>query len=194
VIGNGFVLLRCKELKALGHECGEFVTIVAKVGQDLLNRTAELRKGGVVAIARHLALQELPEALDQVQVRRVGRQIEQFDVECSGCLDHRRRTIVRRVIEHDEQRHIWGGRSDLAKQQCDPLGITRLATFPANQVVRVGRIGPKDVEAIAAGVGLELHRLLAPDPALRRDCRVQEMGGVEKIDLALLTQAPFFAV
>jgi hypothetical protein len=62
-------------MKALGEEAGEFSAVQREVVQDLLNCGAKLGKGDVVAVARGLVFEELPEALDQVQVRRVGRQI-----------------------------------------------------------------------------------------------------------------------
>jgi len=64
------------------------------------------------------------------------------------------------------------------------LGITRLATFQADQVLAIGRIGPKDVEAIPARVCLQLHGMLALDPSAARNGRVQQMSGIQKIDLA----------
>lgn len=68
VLGNWFVLCRREELKALGQERCQFITIGRDVAQDLLDRGAKLCKGRVVAVACNLAFQELPEALYQIQV------------------------------------------------------------------------------------------------------------------------------
>ena len=65
-----------------------------------------------------------------------------------------------------------------------PLGITRLATLQADQVSLVGRISPKDVEAIPARVGLELHTLPTFDPALAWYGSMQQVRSIEKVDLA----------
>ena len=76
--------------------------------------------------------------------------------------------VVGRIVKHNQQPLAWIGCSYLLQQLCDPLGITRLTAFQADQVSLVGRIGPKNVEAIPARVGLELYRLTALDPALAR--------------------------
>jgi hypothetical protein len=49
------------------------------------------------------ALEELPEALDQVQVRRVGWQVEQFDAEGFGGLHHYWCVVVAGVVENNQQ-------------------------------------------------------------------------------------------
>src|SRR4051794_20051853 len=102
--------------------------------------------------------------------------------------------IVGRIVEHNQQPLAWIGRSYLVQQLCDPLAITRLAAFQANQVTLVGRIGPKNVEAIPARVGLELHCRTTLDPALAGDGSMEQVGGIEKVDLATARQSPLFAV
>src|SRR5215212_7955372 len=54
-------------------------TIHRGVVEQVLDSGAELDEGCIERSA-HLALEKLPEAFDQVQVRRVGRQLEQFDL------------------------------------------------------------------------------------------------------------------
>ena len=54
----------------------------------------------------------------------------------------------------------------------------------------VGRIGPKHIEAIPAGVGLEFNGRRALDPATSWHGVVQQMGSVDKIDLADAFQRP----
>ena len=92
--------------------------------------------------------------------------------------------IVGRIVKDYQQSLAWIGCSYLVEQLRDPLGITRLATFQADEVSLVGRIGPKDIEAIPARVGLKLYRLPTPDPALAGDGSMEQMRGIEKVDLA----------
>jgi len=109
-------------------------------------------------------------------------------------LDDRVSVIVGCIIEHDQQPLAWVRSSYLLQQLCDPLGITRLAAFQTNQVTLVGRISPKNVETIPAGVGLELDCVPTLDSALARDGGMQQMCSIEKVDLATARQCPFFAV
>jgi len=104
----------------------------------------KLSECGVVAIARDLALEELSEALDQVQVRRIGWQIQQLDAQGFGRISYRRRVIVRHIVEYDQQTLVTIGASDLLQYGCDPLGITRLPAFPAEQALVVGGIDPNE--------------------------------------------------
>ena len=92
--------------------------------------------------------------------------------------------IVGCIVKHNQQPLAAIGCSYLVQQLRDPLGITRLATLQANQVSLVGRISPKDVEAIPARVGLELHTLPTLDPALARYGSMQQVRSIEKVDLA----------
>ncbi len=127
--------------------------MVSDVVEDVLHGAPKGRKGGVIAIARHFALEVLPEALNQVQIRRIGRQIEQFDPQCLRCLRDWGRLIVRRVVQHDQEPPPWIGGADLLEQLRDPLGITRLPAFQGDQALVVGGIGPKHIEAIPTGIG-----------------------------------------
>ena len=76
--GKGIVLsCFAEEVEVLSHECREFIPIEREIGEHLLNSGLELGKGGVVRIPHDLLAQKLPEAFDQVQVWRVGRQKQQ---------------------------------------------------------------------------------------------------------------------
>jgi hypothetical protein len=194
VTGNRFVLRCGEELETLGHKRRQLLAIGRDVVQNVLDCLAKLRKGRVVAIARHLSFQKLPEPLDQIEIGRIGWQIQQLDPQPFGCFTNRTCMIVGCIIEHNQQPLAWIGCSYLLQQLRDPLGITRLATLQANQIARVGRIGPKDVEAIPARVGLELHAMPTLDPALARYGSMQQVRGIEKVDLATTRQRPFLAV
>ena len=78
MIGNWFVLWCGEELETLGHQRSQLLTIGRDIVQHVLNRCAKLRKSRVEAIAGDLALQELPEPLDQIQIGRIGWKIQQL--------------------------------------------------------------------------------------------------------------------
>jgi hypothetical protein len=180
-------------LKALGQEARELLAVGSDVVEDVLDRGAKLGEGGVIAIAGHLALEKLPETLDQVQVRRVGWQKQQLDAQFLGSCLHWRGVVVGRIVEHQQETLAWIGTPDQVQQVDDPLGITRLPSLPTDEVLVVGRIGPKDVEAIPAGVGRQRHRRGPLDPAAARQRGVQEVCGIQEVDLATRAQRALFS-
>jgi len=92
--------------------------------------------------------------------------------------------IIGRVIEHNQQPFAWVGGSNLSEQLYDSLAITRLPALQADEVMVIGRIGPKNVEAIPARVCLELDSVPALDPALARDGGMEQVRGIQEVDLA----------
>lgn len=181
-------------MKPLSQQRGEFGLIGCHVLEDVLDRCTKLRKGGVVAIARDLPLEELPEALDEIQVRRVRREIQQLNAVRLGRRGDGWRPVVGRVVEHHEQQDVGVGLADTGDERSDPLGVTRFPALPTDQALVIGGIGPKDVEAIPASVGLEDLRCFAFDPAATRKGGVQEMGRIEKEHLAAPRHGPLFSV
>jgi hypothetical protein len=57
----------------------------------------------------------------------------------------------------------------------------------------IGRIGSKYIEAIPASVGLQFDGRPALDPALRWHRIMQQMGCIDKIDLAIALHGPLFS-
>jgi hypothetical protein len=90
--------------------------------------------------------------------------------------------IIGGIIEYNQQPFAKVSGTNLSQQLRDPLGITRLPALQTDQAMVVGRISPKDIEAIPARVGLELHRSATLDPSLTRNRCVEEVSGIEKID------------
>ncbi len=98
------------------------------------------------------------------------------------------------LSEDNQQPLAWIGGSYLLQQLCDSFTITRFPPLQADEVTVVGGIGPKDVEAIPARVRLQLHGLTALNPALAGDGGMEQVCGIQKIDLATARQRPLFAV
>lgn len=70
--------------------------------QDTLDGHTKLGKGGVEAIAGDVLPQKLPEAIDQVEIRGVGRQEQQRDLEFLGQVLHPLRTLIADIVQHHE--------------------------------------------------------------------------------------------
>ena len=60
-----------KQVEILGHERGQFIGVVAKVVQQVLDSRAKFAKGSVEAVPRDVFAEKLPEAFDQVEVGRI---------------------------------------------------------------------------------------------------------------------------
>lgn len=88
----------------MGHERGKFQAVIAgDVIETGINRSAEL--GGVVvgtAIER-VPFDELPQASDQIEVRRIGRQEPQLDFQGCGQAHDHSAVLIAHVV--DDQRH-----------------------------------------------------------------------------------------
>src|SRR6202046_5040615 len=67
------------EIKFVRDQAQNFVPIAVEAGEEALHRRLEVGEGRKVLIVDRLFLEQPPEALDQVQVRRVSRQVMQFN-------------------------------------------------------------------------------------------------------------------
>ena len=94
-----------EEVEVLGHERGEFIGIVPQVVQNALDGRTKRRKGRVEAVPRHMFAKELPEALDQVQIRGGGGQKHQGDREFLGQFLHPMRTLGAGSVQHHKDRY-----------------------------------------------------------------------------------------
>jgi len=70
-----------EELEIEGHKAFEIGKIVAAHALEaVVNGAAEVFEASVVAVGQAFLFGEFSEPFDQVQIRAVGRQIQQFDV------------------------------------------------------------------------------------------------------------------
>ena len=60
------------QVEAVGQEGGEFALPLAEVVEE----GAEVGQGLVVGVPQCLLLEEPPQPLDEVEVRRIGRQVD----------------------------------------------------------------------------------------------------------------------
>ena len=75
-----------------------------------------------------------------------------------------------------------------------PARHHRRCALDRDEGMVIGRISPKYVEAIPARIGLQFDRRTTFDPALRRHCVMQQVGRVDKVNLAIAFQEPLFSV
>lgn len=167
--------------------------MVSDVVEDGLRGAPKGGKRAVIAIACNLPLQLFPEVLNQIQVRRIGREIEQFDPQRAGRLHDRRRLVVGRVVQDHHEPPPRIGSPNLVEQLRDPLGSTRLPAFQGDQALVVGGIGSKHIEASPTGIGAQRHGLSVFDPPLTRHRCVQEVGRIEEVHATAPGQGPLFS-
>src|SRR5450631_4229003 len=67
------------EMEFVRDQTLDFVPIVVEPGEKSIHRRLEIGEGGEVLIVDRGFLEQPPKALDQVEVRCVSRQIDQFD-------------------------------------------------------------------------------------------------------------------
>lgn len=86
------------------------------VVQAAIDRGLELLEGIVMSSVEHVAFDELPQSFDQVEVRRIGWQELQFDVEHCRQIHDQRAVLVAGVVQHQGDRTLQAEGSDLPQQ------------------------------------------------------------------------------
>jgi hypothetical protein len=102
--------------------------------------------------------------------------------------------VVGCVVKHDQQLLAWVGPSFFWSNCATRSASHDSRPSKLNRSRSSGEDGPKHVEALKDRVGLELDHLPTLDPALARYSGVEQVRGIEKVDLASTRQCPFFAV
>src|SRR5271166_5749251 len=73
--------LRCSdETEVIGDQRRELLAAIAKVAEETIDRRLKASEGRVVLIPQRGLLEKPPQPLDQVEIRRIGRQKDQLDV------------------------------------------------------------------------------------------------------------------
>ena len=63
----------------------------------------------IVLGVQALLFDKLPEALNQIQIGRVGGQEQQLDAQPLRQTLHQRTPLIAGIVEHDGERHAWMG-------------------------------------------------------------------------------------
>ena len=146
---------------------------------DGLLETAEV---GEVPVRQGLLPDELPDAFDQVQVGRVGWQIDQADVVDLGHGPDKRGVLVAGVVQHDVDRFVRMGESDFVQQPGHRFVVDRFGGGFPDQPVTDGVDSPQHTVALPSGGGGDDEGDQAREVAEERSA--DEVGGIDEIDLA----------
>ena len=127
--------------------------LVLCVGQAdaVADRLAERTKVGVVFRVQGLLLDELPKSLDEVQIGRVGRQVDQLYVQRFGQFSHHRAFLISGVVQNQTDRHANIRLGDLPQQFTDTRCVNVPIIGHRYQFMCDGVQGAQHIEALPAG-------------------------------------------
>ena len=145
---------------------------------EVENGFFEVWKRGIIAGMQAAFFHQPPEAFDQVELRRIGRQKQQFDVQVGGGLLHQPATLVPSVVQHHRDRHGQAQRRQLVQHPADVLAVDIGVGGDGEQLMGHRVQGPQHAESVAAGGGRLPATGQAPQPTQEK--AVDEVGGVQK--------------
>jgi hypothetical protein len=100
----------CDDLQArhptASDEAVDFVAVAGEIGEEPIHRHLEVDEGRKVLIVERLLLEQPPKPLDQIEVRGIGRQVNQLDPAPRAGdvgLDPRR-MVVAGIVQHHPDR------------------------------------------------------------------------------------------
>ena len=123
------------------------------VGQAdaVADRLAERAKVGVVFRVQGFLLDELPESLDEVQIGRVGRQVDQLDLQRFGHFSHHGALLISGVVQNQTDRHANICLGDLPEQLTHTGCVDVRIIGHGYQFMRDGVQSTKHIEALPTG-------------------------------------------
>ena len=146
---------------------------------EVENRGFEVLKGGVIMGVQAAFFHQLPEPFDQVELRRIRREKQQFDLQGGGGVLHQPTALIAGVVQNDGDRNGQGQLRQLAQQLTDTGAIdVGLGGGNGDPFVGDGVERPQHAEAVPAGGGRLPAAGHAPQPAQKQ--AVDEMGGIHK--------------
>ena len=150
--------------------------------ENVVDGLLEPSEVGEVFVRQGLLPDELPDAFDQVQVGRVGWQIDQADVVDLGHGPDELGVLVAGVVEHDVDRFVRMGFAKLVEELGDFDFGDGSDGGDAEELVADGVDRPEHAVTLPSGGGGDDEGDEAPEVAEERSA--DEVGGIDEIDLA----------
>ena len=93
-------------MEGSGDEAVDFAAVAGQVGEELVYRRLEFGKRREVLVVERLLLEQPPEPLDQIEVRCIGRQVNQLDPApfAGGVSLDLGRVVVAGIVQHHADR------------------------------------------------------------------------------------------
>ena len=140
-------------------------------------------EGGKVSVVlgiQALLFDEFPQPFNQVEIRRVGRQKTELDLQAGRGGEYHGAFLIAGIVQHQRDRHAEVEVSQLMQQLADTLGGDVGVIGHRNEFVRDRIQGAQDIEALASGRRLDEHPHQRPEKAQKG--RQDEMGRIDKED------------
>src|ERR1700745_4287239 len=84
LLSGSLGVLCADEMEGAGDQGADFIVEAGDIAEEAVHRRFELGEGWEVLVVERLALEQPPPPLDQVEVRRISRQVDQPDAATVG--------------------------------------------------------------------------------------------------------------
>src|ERR1700722_10254293 len=84
LLSGSLGVLCADEMEGAGDQGADFIMVAGDIAEEAIHRSFELGEGWEVLVVERLALEQPPQPLDQVEVRRISRQVDQPDAATVG--------------------------------------------------------------------------------------------------------------
>ena len=153
-----------------------------KVVDGFCNRLSESVKVGKSAGAERQLFHQFPNTLNQIQVRRVRRQEQKFDVERFSQFTNDSCAMIRRIVQYDRHR-LAAAAMNRSQQLANLLGADRPTVDHRNHLCRAVANRTEHVQPLAARAGGNKQTYRAPEVTQKRT--IHKMRCVEEEDVPL---------
>ena len=118
---------------------------------EVENRGFEVLKGGVIMGMQAAFFHQLPEPFDQVELRRIRWEKQQFDLQGGGGVLHQPTALIAGVVQNDGDRNRQGQLRQLAQQLTDAGAMDVGLGGDGDQFVGDGVERPQHAEPVGVG-------------------------------------------
>lgn len=123
---------------------------------------------------------EFPEPLNQIEIGRVGRKKEEFDIQIPGFLHHQATVLVASIIHHECDWSLQAQQGDLLQERAHAERIDVALIGHGDKLMGDGIQGSQHVEPLSPTGGPHHHTHNTPQPA-QIGCQ-DKMGRIDEKD------------
>ena len=163
---HGLILDVFERLEVPGEQGFEFEPVVGMGGvQTRGDCRAKRIKGRIIARIEALFTDKPPKALDQVQMGRIRREIEEFNPKICGILLHERTPLIAHIIQNNGDREAIPTGREFCEQLTDGVSRHGGLVDDGNEFLGQGIYGTEHIQAMTPGWTGEKEPGETPEPA-----------------------------